>query len=289
MNENIVTGIEIGGSHITAALVDLRSHQMNRNSFTRHHVDAKGDVGKVIDDWAAAILTCKNGDASCSNKIGIAMPGPFDYERGICLIRGLDKYESLYNQNVKALLACRLGVNEADIFMMNDASCFLKGEVFGGAARECNHVIGITLGTGLGSATFRDGKIYDGDLYCTAYRGSTTEDYLSTRWFTRRYRELTGQELKNVKELSERIQSDVNAQQLFTEFGNNLGEVLATYISKHNASIVVIGGNITNAWELFIHETKRVLADHSIEVPLVKAMLGEEAALVGAASLCGDR
>ena len=67
--------------------------------------------------------------------------------------------------------------------MMNDASCFLKGEVFGGAAKGYNHVIGITLGTGLGSATFKNGVVYDGDLYYTPFKESTAEDYLSTRWF----------------------------------------------------------------------------------------------------------
>ena len=287
MNEHIVTGIDIGGSHITAALVDLKHHEILPASLTRHHVDAKGDTGKVIDEWASAIRDCKTFDPTSSNKIGIAMPGPFDYEKGICLIRGLDKYECLFNQNVKTLLANKLGISDADIFMMNDASCFLKGEVFGGAARDCNNVIGITLGTGLGSATFKDGKIFDGDLYYTPFKDGTAEDYLSSRWFVRRYKELTGVTAKNVKELSERIDSDVHAQELFATFGKNLGEVLATYISKHNASMVVIGGNISNAWDLFIPETRGVLSGYSIKVPLVKALLGEEAALVGGASLCG--
>ena len=71
-----------------------------------------------------------------SPKIGIAMPGPFDYENGICYIKGLDKYESLFNLNVKEMLAQQLNIERSDIYMMNDASCFLKGEVFGGVAKE---------------------------------------------------------------------------------------------------------------------------------------------------------
>lgn len=57
-----------------------------------------------------------------------------------------------------------------DILMMNDASCFLQGEIFGGAAVSCNHVVGVTLSTDLGSAKFQDDIIFDGDLYYTPFK-----------------------------------------------------------------------------------------------------------------------
>ena len=164
MNNNIVTGIDIGGSHITAALIDLDAHSIIRDSLIRHHVNSKGDTGQIIKEWTDAITACKACNAEASNKIGIAMPGPFDYTNGISLIKGLDKFEALYNLNVKELLARPLKIESTDIFMMNDASCFLKGEVFGGAASNCNTAIGITLGTGLGSATYKNGIVYDGAL-----------------------------------------------------------------------------------------------------------------------------
>jgi glucokinase len=286
MNENIVTGIDIGGSHITAALIDLDAHIIIRNSVVRHHVNSKGNAQQVINDWTAAIAECKACHAAASGKIGIAMPGPFDYEKGVSLIKGLDKYESLYNLNVKELLANKLQVGKNDIYMMNDASCFLKGEVFGGAARDCNNVIGVTLGTGLGSATFKDGSVNDGDLYYTPYNDSTAEEYLSTRWFIKRYGELTGTTAKNVKEIREQVATNKSATDVFTEFGNNLGEVLAAYIKRHNAETVVIGGNIINAWELFVPMAVKVLHDYSINASLIKAKLGEEAALLGAGALC---
>jgi glucokinase len=286
MNNNIVVGIDIGGSHITVALVDLKEHTLIPESLVRHHVNSKGNTGEVIQTWTTAIAQCKIRYAGTSNKIGIAMPGPFDYEKGISLIKGLDKYEALYNLNVKELLANKLRIAEEDIFMMNDASCFLKGEVFGGAARNLNNVVGITLGTGLGSATYKDGVVYDGDLYYTPYEDSTAEEYLSTRWFIKRYKELSGTMVNNVKEIRERVPADETASSLFVEFGKNLGEVLAAYIKKHSARSVVIGGNIIHAWELFITETEAVLTRHTLNVSIVKAKLGEEAALLGAGSLC---
>ena len=52
-----------------------------------------------------------------------------------------------FNLNIKELLANQLAIEEKDSVMTNNASCFLKGEVFSGAARNCNNFIG-TLGTG---------------------------------------------------------------------------------------------------------------------------------------------
>jgi len=168
--------------------------------------------------------------------------------------------------------------------MMNDANCFLKGEVFGGAAAGCNNAIGITLGTGLGSAIYKEAKVYDGDLYYASYKEATTEDYLSTRWFLKRYHELTGITAKDVKEIRE--QDNETAILLFAEFGDNLGQVLSVFSKKNEVSIIVIGGNLVKAWDLFIAETEKVFASNAQNVTIVKARLGEEAALMGAGSLC---
>jgi glucokinase len=279
-------GIDIGGSHITAALVDLQAHAIIRSSLVRHPVNAKGNKDEIIKEWTAAIVASKAKHHVAVEKIGIAMPGPFDYQKGISLINKLDKYEALYNLNVKGLLAEALQIDAGAIFMMNDASCFLKGEVFGGAAKESKSAVGITLGTGLGSAALKNGKIYDGDLFRMPYKGALAEDYISTRWFINQYKERTGTWAKNVKELYDRVPGDKTANLLFAEFGKNLGEVLATYAKKWDAETLVMGGNIINAWDLFMPDTTAVLNSRSVKVVPVRAALGEEAALMGAGSLC---
>lgn len=286
MSKNIVVGTDIGGSHITAALIDLEDHKIIPNSLVRRHVDAKGNCDQILNEWRDAINECKLQSPEITEKIGIAMPGPFDYQTGVSYIQGLDKFEALYNLNVKALLAEKLNIYSTSIFMMNDASCFLKGEVFGGSAKGSENAIGITLGTGLGSAAFRDGIIHDGDLFFMPYKEATAEDYVSTRWFINEYKDRTGIAVSNVKEIYEKVSSCETATMLFGQFGNNLGEVLAAYSKKWNAETIVIGGNIINAWELFMPQTMKVLKNHSIMISPVKAMLGEEAALLGAGSLC---
>jgi glucokinase len=285
MSNSKVVGIDIGGSHITAAIVDLQQRLIQPGTLIRSKVNSYANADDIIHQWSDTILKVFAFDYNISKKIGIAMPGPFDYENGICLIKGLDKYESLYGMNVKQLLSQKLATQETDILMMNDASCFLQGEIFSGAVVGCNHVIGITLGTGLGSARFHDNLIYDGDLYYTPFKNGTAEDYLSSRWFLKRYTELSGTTVKGVKELKEKISTDSISQIIFDEFGTNLGEVLCTYVKKHEAENIVVGGNIMNAWDLFISKTKQNLLSLSFPVHITRAKLGEEGALIGAASL----
>src|SRR5690348_12149288 len=108
MSNNIVVGVDIGGSHITAALIDLQAHNIIQQSLVRCHVDSKGTADQIINQWSDAILDCKAYHPQTLNKVGIAMPGPFDYQEGISFIKGLDKYEALYGRNVKKLLAAKL-------------------------------------------------------------------------------------------------------------------------------------------------------------------------------------
>ena len=285
MTNSRVVGIDIGGSHITAAVVDLQQRLIIPGTLIRNRVNSHASADNILDEWSETIRQVFTLGHSDSNKLGLAMPGPFDYENGTCLIKGLDKYESLYGLNIKQLLSEKLGIKKTDILMMNDASCFLQGELYAGAVCGCNHVIGVTLGTGLGSATYHDGKIFDGDLYYTTFKDGITEDYLSSRWFVKRYEELSGNKVNDAKEVSEKITTDLSAQIVFNEFGINLGEVLVNYINKHMAETVVMGGNIMNAWDLFISKTKQILSTLPIPIQITRATLGEEGALIGAASL----
>jgi glucokinase len=285
MAEYKVIGIDIGGSHITAGIVDLQTRKLVKDSLIRRHVNSKGSAEEILDAWVKVIEQLFSTFPLIQKKIGIAMPGPFDYEEGTCLIKGVDKFERLFNLNIKKLLAEKLQIADSDILMMNDASCFLKGEVFGGAAVNCDDVIGITLGTGLGSARFHSGQTFEGHLYASSFKDGTAEDYISNRWFLKRYNEITGRTVKDVKELSEKIAAEPQIKKLFTDFGQNLGEVLSKYAKEHGCKTIVIGGNITNAWDLFFPETKNILAMLPKKVEIKKALLGEEGALTGAASL----
>jgi glucokinase len=225
-------------------------------------------------------------DRSKIEGIGIAMPGPFNYEKGISLIQNQHKYDSLYGLNVKDLLSQKLGLKNLKLTLKNDASCFLLGEVYGGSMVGFNNLIGITLGTGLGSAHYSNGVVKDANLWKMPFLKSIAEDYISTRWFIRRWAELTQQEIKGIKEIIDSDTDEEKFKLLFDEFSENLSQFLYTFIKKKRPSAVVLGGNIMNAERFFLQQTKKKLFNKmGISIPVTKSIQGEVATLLGAASL----
>ncbi|WP_210464304.1 ROK family protein [Rufibacter roseolus] len=284
MDPTTVVGIDVGGSHITAALVNLGTSALVAGCYVRKEINTQGSVAEIIGDWCEVIRQAAGVSHSSPGKIGIAMPGPFDYPNGVSLIKGQNKYDILYKLNVKELLAERLMMRQEDIRFLNDAECFLLGEVFCGAARGAEEVLGLTLGTGLGSAWCHHGKVADADLWNSPFKEGIAEDYLSTRWFVGRFFELTGQEVKGVKELVALAPEDQTVQTVFDEFGRNLADFIETALKRQDAAVVVIGGNISKAFHLFSAELEKHLQSAGLSIPIRVAELGEESALIGAAS-----
>jgi glucokinase len=287
--DNLVIGVDIGGTHITACMVDTDTGQIIEGTCVRGEIDPLQNRDHVIRSWAKTIAACAKQRASSIDRVGIAMPGPFDYEKGISHITGLHKYECLYGLNVKQLLAAELHITSNNIRMMNDATAYLAGELKAGAGKDCNHVAGITLGTGLGSAMYENGFFHEGDLWCFPFRESRAEEFLSSRWFISEYAKRKKEKVTGVKELASLANDDVAARKLFEEFGNTLGEVLKDRFSDHFPERIVIGGNIAKAWDLFNPFCEEVIRKHRFSCMLVPAQLGENAALIGAAYLWGEK
>lgn len=280
---SFVIGVDIGGSHITAAWVDLEDKVIVDGTRRRKFVNSKGPVEEIIRDWGNVINEVLSDRPKGFTKIGIAMPGPFEYEEGVSLINDQDKFRSLYKLNVKNILAKYIALEAGCIRFMNDAACFLQGEIFCGAAKNFNHVLGVTLGTGLGSAVCEGGLAQDADLWRYAFKDGIAEDYLSTRWFEKRYQELSGKSVSGVKELIEE-KSLVDVKQVFQEFSENLGQFLIPQIKRYQSEAVVIGGNISNAITFFQPALQQVLSAQQVNVEIKKALLNEDASLIGAAS-----
>jgi glucokinase len=281
-DSSIVIGADIGGSHITAACVDLEKKQMITASLVRCTVHSLGTAQQVISEWAHCIKDAAGQHAV--SKVCLAMPGPFDYAEGICLIQDQDKYPMLYGLNVKKLLASALDISAEDIYINNDAACFLQGEVFCGSVRGFDKVIGVTLGTGLGSAVYENGVSHSADLWKMPFHHGMAEDYLSARWFLKSYAAVTGNTIQGVRELAAMAPANEWVNNLFNEFGTNLALFLNRFVADTGAQAVVIGGNIAQAFPLFKHALITGVQNHFPGITIVPSLLGEQAALIGAGS-----
>ncbi len=299
MNKNLAIGSDIGGSHISCAAIDLASGKILRDTISEREVNNQAPAGEIIGIWADALLgSLKKVPMDQVRGIGFAMPGPFDYVRGICYIKGVAKYENLYGINVGEAIGKALGVSDDFLIrFMNDASSFAVGEAWAGSATDSRKSLSITLGTGFGSAFISDRiPIVDGPLvpkigcvYHLPYRDGIADDYFSTRGLLGRYMNISGKELKGVKELAALAPSDAAVMELFADFGDNLALFLAPWLKGFDAEILVIGGNISNAYNLFgdVFEKRLKLENCISRVALSK--LKEDAALMGSAYLLDDK
>jgi len=264
-NTDIINGViaaDIGGSHITAAVVDLDNKRVAEGTRIRAPINSRGTSDEILRAWTTVLKQVKES-AAVSDRLALAMPGPFDYTNGISLIKDLHKYEAIYNTDVKAHLARHLAIEPENIVFRNDAEAFLHGEVVGGAARDCSKVAGLTLGTGMGSAKSVNGITEDLNLGSTLYLDSIADDYFSTRWFIQRYKKLSGINCSNVKEIMAFEHSNDLVKQIFNEFAENLSHFIGNYLEAEQPEILVIGGNISKAHHLFLNEIKYCLSGNT--------------------------
>ncbi|MDN3695314.1 ROK family protein [Chryseobacterium tructae] len=147
--QNII-GIDIGGSHITLAQVDPEKREIITSTYVREHVNSFDDKEIIFSAWASAIEKATHDLIKADLLIGVAMPGPFDYEQGISLMQQ-GKFIDIYQINIKDELAARLSISPKQIHFVNDAAAFMEGEVFGGCVQGYKRIFGVTLGTGLGT------------------------------------------------------------------------------------------------------------------------------------------
>ena len=238
MDKHIAIGSDIGGSHISCAAIDLKTGKILKETLTERAVNNQAQASVIISEWADALAISMSGIPIEKIKgIGFAMPGPFDYLKGICYIKGLAKYENLYGFNITDAISSRLDVPDGFLVrFMNDASAFAVGEAWAGSAAKYNRSLSITFGTGFGSAFISNRiPIVDGPqvpkmgcIYHIPYREGIADDYFSTRGLLGRYKKATGVELSGVKELAAMAASDKLVKDLFTDFGENSARLYVT-------------------------------------------------------------
>lgn len=295
MSKRIAIGTDIGGSHICCAAIDLESQEMIPGSYHDEPVNNKADAEEILGSWSRALLkTINTIDRQNLLGIGFAMPGPFDYVNGIALFERVEKYESLYGVNVVKEMQSRLGVTDRVKFrFINDATSFAIAEAWIGKAREFRRVVALTLGTGFGSAFLIGGiPVIEGDsvpvsgcVWHIPFRDGIADDYFSTRWFVGRYETLTGKRVLGVKEIADVFASDKAAQEVFNEYGSNMGEFLAPWLKKFEAEIIVIGGNVSAAYSCFGKVLQDTLLNYGVRIEIRISEMMENAAILGSSRL----
>lgn len=283
-------GVDIGGSHITSCVYNHENRKLERETLSHKKVNPHGPKNEILEGWVSALRHTIHLWGKEISGMGIAMPGPFDYFNGISRIADVDKLQALYNINIRLALAAKLTIAPSQIRFINDASAFAIAEALIGTASTYEKVVAITLGTGLGASflingrpIMKDKRVPEGGyLYNQYYQNVLADELFSTRGIIHAYAKKTGKTISDVKTLCAEAQTDEIARNILEDFGARLGNFIYPYLEEFGAEALVLGGNISKAFDLFgsslEHELKGISRVYVSE-------LGEEAALIGSALL----
>lgn len=281
--DHSVLVFDIGGSHISAALCHGGDYRLGSVISAAH---ASIETADAFVDLLHSLGVKVGAESENASGSALAIPGPFDYRTGVSHMK--HKLPYLFGVNVHEALAARFSWEPGQVCSLNDADAFLLGEIGAGAVRGVSRAVGLTLGTGIGSAFAVDGRVVtegpgippDGEIWNVPYQGGIVEDLVSTRAIQGAYRERTGN-LREVAEIAKDSERDSAAAEAFNEFGRNLGRAIRTVLYPFAPHVIVLGGGISQSSSLFLSATLAEL--QGLDVELRISELRDHAALVGGA------
>lgn len=294
-------GIDIGGTTTKIGLVDI--HQKLIAS-TVMDTNAKRPAEEVIGEIATRTLDLLEDQGIAMDQCigaGIGVPGTIDSKKGMVKYSNNIQWE---NVDLVKIMGQYLPI---PIRIGNDADCATLGEAVAGAGKECQDVIMLTLGTGVGGGIILDGKIYEGKGLggselghmvivengeaCTCGRKGCLEAYASATALMREAKKATGEDL-TPREIFEAAKAgDSKLQQVVKDYIGKLGTGIVNIVNIFRPQLVILGGGISAQEEELLPPLREMMKTGCFggekgELPEIeRAALGNEAGMIGAASL----
>lgn len=311
---HIVCAVDLGGTNLRAANIDCegRIHERVRKP-TRKSDKAE----EVVSQIAAAVRECEASSIERGAQVqavSVVVPGSVQVETGAVVNA----------PNLSCLQGYQLGpalerALTRSVLIENDANAAAMGEMWKGAARGYQTIICLTLGTGVGGGIILDGKLWRGpdgtagelghtsvepfgNVKCKCGNIGCLEVYASGTAIVRMVREALAEhhesrlqsvpedELTAEKVYCAGVEGDKLALVVFRSVGVHLGIAMANLVNIFNPEMIVIGGGVSAAWDLFATDARAEVAKRAFLVPgircrIVRAECGDDAGLLGAAWL----
>jgi glucokinase len=280
-----VIALDVGGTSVKSGIVAADGYVIGPAVLTP--LDSLAGAEVILDALAAIVrghLPSAGGPSLAG--VAIGFPSPFDYDTGVCRIRNQNKFDALYGVNVRDALRSRVPCDLAAIVFRNDAEAAIVGDARYGAGRPYTRLIGVTLGTGLGSAFVVDGqpvKIPEEEwLYRKPFHGVRADDWFSRRGIEARLVALGAP--PDVRAAAEAARTgDARIRGVFADLGGELASFLGPFVESFGAEVVLVLGRIAGAFDLFGPPLGR-----GLPVPALAGERPSDAALLGVAQLLLD-
>lgn len=273
----LLIGIDIGGTGIKAAQVQ-DGQVLNKLEWP---VLASGTKEEVIDQVCQLIRSIGTEGVQ---GIGIGIPGLVNPKSGIVYdVMNIPAWKEL---DLKGVLEKEFQIPVA---LNNDANCFALGAYQQRKLRERTSLLGVTIGTGLGTGIILDGKLVSGlhggagEFGLIEYRNQDQEYYASGRFFENIYNE-SG---KTVYERA--LAGEPDALRKYAELGTHIGNAFKTMLYALDINYFILGGSVAAAWPLFREATLQQLSTfayrQAIEGLVIEISDHRDSGIIGAAAL----
>lgn len=276
---------DVGGTNLEGALGDSQGHIYHYHSTPSQNHLGKKQVASNLLGLAQTILALSPQKISA---ISLGWPSSANM--------------SLTGAEIKKILIQKFNL---PVYLDNDANLFTLGESVLGQAKVYRHVVGVTMGTGIGCGLVIDRELYYGQGGASEF-GHVTIDYRGARcscgsfgcWeeyagkkglvkLAKKYKLKTadGSELYQLA-----LKKNKKAILLWQEFGFFMGVGLASLINAYHPEIIILGGKISRAHHFFYQTMEREIKKRALLSPCpIKVSHMANAALVGASILAKQK
>lgn len=320
MNNILFAGIDIGGTKISAALVDLSGKILVQNKIATPEGAGTGAVLACLKELLGDLLSQERLAPSQLSGIGIGVPGIVDQKKNRILRTPNLKLEGMD-------LASRLLKDFPTLISLeNDVNLGLLGERWLGAAKGFNHVVGVFPGTGIGGGLILNGELYTGTNGLAAEIGHMVIEHngpecgcgnrgcleaLASRWAIERdirsaikkgehslVVELTEGDLSAIKSkvLKKALKAgDPVVTRIMKDVAETLAQACISLRHLFNPEMILFGGGIIEACGDFLLPIieKKTEKDPFFagldQLRLVASKLGDDAVMLGAVALVKKR
>lgn len=279
--------LDVGGTSVKSGVVRMDTAAVEQR--TRTPIESTGSADVILSTLSGIVRHhVERTEPGKILGLGLAFPGPFDYHTGISRIRNLEKYEAIYGVDVGSELRARAVLAGLPVRFRNDAEAAVVGECRYGAGQEFNRVIGVTLGTGFGTAFIDHGEPQlsgpgvppNGWLHAFPVGNLRADDAFSIRGLQRLLAQAGGLPL-DIKQAADAARTgDQRAAAVFSRYGRGVGKFLASFAVAYRADAVLVLGGIAEALNLFGPSLAAMLP-----VRVLPGSRGSDAAILGAAQL----
>ncbi|MCK5107380.1 MAG: ROK family protein [Nanoarchaeota archaeon] len=288
-------GVDLSDKEIKAGLVDTKGKIVKKVI-----VNTEADKGKevVLENIYKAISLLLNFKAFRKTPpIGVSFPGLLNSKT-----RAIEQIQSLplRGVNLRKLLKSKF---KTEVEIENDGNCFVLGEHKFGAGVGLKHIIGITLGTGVGGGIIINKALYEGNnggagefgqmtikfngMIANCGNDGSVEEYISRRGIMRLAESFGMRNINNVDEINKKaVKNDVSSMSLLREVGVYLGIHVSNLINAFDPEKVIVGGEFISLWNFFSPHMKDEIKQRAIfKTNVVKAKLGANSLVIGASCL----